>query len=316
LDNVKPAVEQTQNGLPNWKYHFREYNLQPSHEHLSFRTDRYVTIEPQCTSLPITKEGDKLRVNTSEDITWLEVSDQLQNLLLALLVLTSLGLRGERNVSSIPNPFFHRPRTYQPSRIWAYSQSDDLYPCGPRCVRLYAGSFHDHNSDTDTHDWLLFNCTVAVSQVYKGNPVNDLHKFPDETARILGASIALEAGHSKSSANHSMMHFSTSVAWGNLTSHNDTETANVLGRWVAGAIAVMDASNTKKMGSGDALSIGVKLTVNWGRTVRLCYVFFCRDNFANWSSLVDVLGYYARYSIIPHPRCCSFFVFWTPRSRT
>ncbi|KAI5819600.1 hypothetical protein BZA77DRAFT_376825 [Pyronema omphalodes] len=230
LNNVKPAVEQTPNGLPNWKYHFREYNLQPSHQHLSFRTDRYVEIKPQCTSLPIMKEGDTLFVNTSQDITWLEF------------------------------------RPTRGTELWAYSQPEnDLYPCGPRCVRLYAGSFHDHDTGTEKHDWVLFNCTVIVSQVYNRNTVNDLHEFPDEIARILGASIALNAGHSRSSANHSMMHFSTSVAWGNLTGHDNVETANVLGRWVAGAIAVMDTLNTKKIGSGDALSVGVKLTVNWER---------------------------------------------------
>lgn len=158
------------------------------------------------------------------------------------------------------------------SRTWAYPIAENNGSsgpgCGPRCIRLYAGSFHDHNTSTSRPDFMFYNCTVTISKVEKADPQNPLHNFPDSTAKLLGASIALETGHQQYLLNYSMVHYSKSVIWGNLTSNDNRQTADVMGRWVAGAIATMDDINMKKKGSGDTLGIGVLLKVNWERVVK------------------------------------------------
>jgi hypothetical protein len=99
------------------------------------------------------------------------------------------------------------------------------------------------------------------------NPNNPLHRFPDSIASVLAASIALEtAGHDRT-ANHSMVLYSEGVVWGNLSGSGASEAANLLGRFVIGGVAVMDISNTKEVGAGDTVGVGVRLVVDWKEVV-------------------------------------------------
>ncbi|KAF8540624.1 hypothetical protein BDD12DRAFT_920351 [Trichophaea hybrida] len=92
---------------------------------------------------------------------------------------------------------------------------------------------------------------------------NPLHRFPDSTAQILATSITLEtAGHDRTE-NNTMMLYSEGVVWGNLTGSVASEVANLLGRFVIGAVAVMDISNTKETGAGDTVGVGVRLVIDW-----------------------------------------------------
>jgi hypothetical protein len=171
------------------------------------------------------------------------------------------------------------------SRTWVYPIAENNGSsgpgCGPRCIRLYAGSFHDHDTSASRPDFMFYNCTVTISKVEKADPQNPLHNFPDSTAKLLGASIALETGHEQYLSNYSMVHYSKSVTWGNLISNDNQQTADVLGRWAVWAIATMDAINTKKKRSGDTLGIGVLLDVNWARVVKPSFLvsIFTRANY-------------------------------------
>ncbi|KAF8533294.1 hypothetical protein BDD12DRAFT_810295 [Trichophaea hybrida] len=92
------------------------------------------------------------------------------------------------------------------------------------------------------------------------DPDNPLHDFPNSVASILTASIALETGGSE---NYFMVRYNEGVVWGNLSENTATETANLLGRFAAGATVIMDMSNTKRVGAGSSLVVGVLLDVDW-----------------------------------------------------
>jgi hypothetical protein len=100
------------------------------------------------------------------------------------------------------------------------------------------------------------------------DPNNPLHAFPDSVAFILAGSIALETAGNGLSNDYSMIQYSEGVVWGNLSTNTGAETANLLGRFVVGATAVMDMSNMKQVGAGTSLVVGVLLVVDWKLVVR------------------------------------------------
>lgn len=156
--------------------------------------------------------------------------------------------------------------------MWVFPILENrLYPCGPRCARIYAASFQGvANSSGSENDngWRFFNCTVVVSTMQNADPNNHLHTFPDSVASILAGSIALETAGNGLSSDYTMIQYSEGVVWGNLSTNTGAETANLLGRFAVGATAVMDMSNTKQVGAGTSLVVGVRLVVDWKLVVR------------------------------------------------
>ncbi|KAF8246225.1 hypothetical protein K440DRAFT_685714 [Wilcoxina mikolae CBS 423.85] len=238
-------VEQRKADIPKWEYHvynlppptlyFREFS-QEQNTPLSFRTERFVVVEPSCTSFPMVQgsstsgQNQTLLVQTSAtstvDISWLDL--------------------------------------YSNGTAWVFPISENRrHSCGPRCANIYAASFQGsaNSSGSETGDtWRFFNCTVTISTMRNADPDNPLHDFPDSVASILAASIALETGGTE---NYSMVRYSEGVVWGNLSGNTATETANLLGRFAAGATGIMDMSNTKRVGAGSSLVVGVLLVVDW-----------------------------------------------------
>ncbi|KAF8542158.1 hypothetical protein BDD12DRAFT_803136 [Trichophaea hybrida] len=148
---------------------------------------------------------------------------------------------------------------------WAFPRTENqLNPCGSRCVRIYAASFQEPQSGTISSKF--FNCTVTISPEEKIDPNNPLHRFPDNIASLLAASIALQPSTFRNDQNFSMVQYSSGVVWGNISTQDAVKGADLLGRFAIGAIAVMDILNIKQVGAGDTLGVGVLLVVNWNTT--------------------------------------------------
>ena len=104
--------------------------------------------------------------------------------------------------------------------------------------------------------------------MHNADPHNPLHRFPDDVAVVLASSIAFQAGDLNKSSEYVSTHYSDAVVWGNFDGINSTSAADLLGRFTVGAIAIMDVFNTKGVGSGRALEVGVLLVVDWKVAVR------------------------------------------------